>query len=134
MKNGKVFIFDDNAELLELCTIILEAMGLEILTSMVSDRADEQVSEYMPDMILMDNWLPNISGVEATKLIKSNPKVSHIPVIYFSANYNVEELARQAGADGYLAKPFDISELEQIVQKHLGLGRDHEAGGSKNGQ
>lgn len=115
----KVLIFDDNIELLELCSLILEAMDLDTRTSMISDHADEQALEYMPDIILMDNWLPGISGIEATKLLKANPGTRHIPVIYFSANNNVEQLARDAGADGFLAKPFDIADLEKIVQHHL---------------
>lgn len=120
MRKKRVLIFDDNVELLELCTIILEAMDLEIKTSMVSDNADEQVHDFMPDIILMDNWLPNISGVDATRLIKSDPQLKHIPVIYFSANHNVEVLAKEAGADDYLAKPFDISALEKKVTKYIG--------------
>ncbi len=119
MSTGKkVFIFDDNEELLELCTLILEDLGCEIKTSMVSDNPDMQVKEFSPDIIFMDNWLPNISGVEATKIIKANKEVSHIPVVYISANNNVEDLAREAGADDYLAKPFDISALEEMVIKH----------------
>ncbi len=114
----KVFIFDDNEELLELCTLILEDFGCEIKTSMISDNPDVQVMEFGPDIIFMDNWLPNISGVEATKIIKANKEVSHIPVIYISANNNVEDLAREAGADDYLAKPFDISALEEMVKKY----------------
>ena len=114
----KVFIFDDNEELLELCTLILEDIGCEIKTSMVSDNPDQQVVDFQPDIIFMDNWLPNISGVEATRIIKSNNLVSHIPVIYISANNNVEDLAKQAGADDYLAKPFDISALEDMVKKY----------------
>lgn len=117
--NKKVLIFDDNVELLELCTIILEAMGLEIKTTVSSDNADQQVLEYMPDIILMDNWLPSISGIEATRLIKSHEKLKKIPVIYFSANNNVEDLATDAGADGFLSKPFDIADLENIVRQHL---------------
>ena len=114
----KVFIFDDNKELLELCSFILEESGCEIRTSMISDEPDVQVLEFMPDIIFMDNWLPNISGIEATKILKGNDQVKHIPVVYFSANNNVSELAKEAGADDFLAKPFDINALEDMVKKY----------------
>lgn len=117
-KKKKVLIFDDNVELLELCTIILEELGCEIKTTATSDDADQQVLAFMPDIILMDNWLPNLSGIEATQLIKSNDKLKNIPVIYFSANNNVHELAAKAGADDYLAKPFDIAHLENMIVKY----------------
>lgn len=114
----KVLIFDDNEELLELCSIILQDIGCEIKTSQTSDHADQQVMDYMPHVIFMDNWLPNLSGIEATKLIKARPELQHIPVIYFSANNNIEDLATKAGAEDYLAKPFDIADLEAMVIKH----------------
>ncbi len=119
MQNGKkILIFDDNEELLELCTIILEDMGCQIHTSTTTNNVEQQVTEYGPDLIFMDNWLPDVSGIEATQQIKANKDLKHIPVIYFSANNNVEELASEAGADDFLAKPFDISAMENIVRKH----------------
>lgn len=114
----KVFIFDDNEEILELCTEILQDLGYEVKTSPTTTDVEDQLLEYMPDLIFMDNWLPDISGVEATKLIKSNEELSHIPVIYFSANSNISELAALAGADDFLAKPFDIGLFEQTVLKY----------------
>lgn len=118
--NQKVFIFDDNVEILELCTEILNDMGCEVKTSPTTSDVEEQVSEFMPDLILMDNWLPDISGVEATKLLKANDQLKDIPVVYFSANSNISELATLAGADAYLAKPFDIDKFEKMVMNYVG--------------
>lgn len=118
--NKKVFIFDDNIEILELCTEILEDLGLEVKTSPTTNSVEEQVSSYMPDLIFMDNWLPDISGIEATKLIKANETLKHIPVIYFSANSNISALASEAGADEFIAKPFDIDLFERTVKKYTG--------------
>ncbi len=119
--NKKVFIFDDNIEILELCTEILEDLGLEVKTSPTTNSVEEQVSSYMPDLIFMDNWLPDMSGIEATKLLKANDRLKNIPVIYFSANSNISELANQAGADDFLAKPFDIDKFEETVKKYTGV-------------
>ncbi|MGN6532945.1 MAG: response regulator [Ginsengibacter sp.] len=117
-KGKKVFIFDDNEELLELCTIILQDIGCEIKTSVTSNNIEQQVMEFLPDMIFMDNWLPDISGIEATKILKANKHLQSIPVIYFSANNNIGALAKEAGADDFLEKPFDISAFEKIVKKY----------------
>ena len=116
---SKVFVFDDNSDILELCTIILEDAGYEINTSSTSNDIIGQVSAYMPDIIFMDNWLPDVGGIDATRELKRHDVLKSIPVIYFSANNDVKSLAEQAGADGYLSKPFDIEELEKIIQKHL---------------
>ena len=114
----KILIFDDNQELLELCTIILEEIGYQIKTSSTSNEVERQVSDFGPDIIFMDNWLPDVSGVEATRQLKSNSQLRHIPVIYFSANNNIVELAKEAGADDFISKPFDIIDLEDIVKKY----------------
>ena len=119
-KNKKVFVFDDNADILELCTIILEDAGYEIKTSSTSNDIIGQVNAYIPDIIFMDNWLPDVGGIDATRALKKDEALKNIPVIYFSANNDVSALAEQAGADGYLSKPFDIHELEDIISKHLG--------------
>ncbi|QNK62864.1 response regulator [Pedobacter sp. PAMC26386] len=115
----KVFIFDDNTDILELCTFILEDAGYEIKTSSTSNNIIDQVMAYVPDIIFMDNWLPDVGGIDATRALKSDETLKNIPVIYFSANNDVMSLADQAGADGYLSKPFDIQELENIILKHL---------------
>ena len=117
-RNKKVFVFDDNPDILELCTIILEDAGYEIRTSITSNDIIGQVSAYMPDIIFMDNWLPDVGGIDATKSLKNDLVLKNIPVIYFSANNDVKALAEQAGADDYLSKPFDIQELERIVSKY----------------
>ncbi len=119
-KNKRVFVFDDNADILELCTIILEDAGYEIKTSSTSNDIIGQVNAYIPDIIFMDNWLPDVGGIDATRALKKDEALKNIPVIYFSANNDVSALAQQAGADGYLSKPFDIHELEDIIAKHLG--------------
>ena len=118
-KVKKVFIFDDNQELLELCTIILEDLGCVTKTSASAENVEQQLIEFMPDIVLMDNWIPGLSGIEATQKIKKDERLKHIPVIYFSANSNIKGLAEKAGADDILAKPFDISALENIVKKYI---------------
>ena len=118
-KTKKIFIFDDNLEILELCTEILEDLGCQVNTSATTNLIEKQVTEFMPDLIFMDNWLPDMSGIEATKLLKGNDDLKNIPVIYFSANSNISELAAEAGADDFIAKPFDIDQFENIVQKYI---------------
>lgn len=108
-------IFDDDTDLLEVCSLILTAKNFEVI---IKDRCTEiinDVTTHNPDVILMDNWIPDIGGVKATRLVKDSETLRHIPVIFFSANNNVSELAAEAGADFSLQKPFDITELEELV-------------------
>jgi DNA-binding response OmpR family regulator len=111
----KIIIYDDDTDLLEVCSLILEAKNFAVVTKDKCTEILSDIMEHSPDVILMDNWIPDIGGVKATRLVKNSGNFSHIPVIFFSANNNVNELAIEAGADYFLQKPFDISELESIV-------------------
>ncbi|UQB69719.1 response regulator [Epilithonimonas zeae] len=119
MNKKKILIFDDDTTLLELISIIFEDGGYEVDISQTSHNILEKVSEFHPDIILMDNWIPNIGGIEATKLLKSQEEFKHIPVIYVTANNDIEALATSAQADDFVAKPFDLEDLEQKVAKYL---------------
>jgi CheY-like chemotaxis protein len=112
----KVLILDDDLDILQICAIILQKKGFDVKTLNHSNDVWEQVKKYLPDVILMDNWIPGVGGIEATQSLKSDPELQNIPVIFFSANSNVVQLAKEAKADYYLQKPFDIKEMESIVQ------------------
>lgn len=119
MDKKKILIFDDDTTLLELISMIFEDGGYEVDISQTSHNILEKVSEFHPDIILMDNWIPNIGGIEATKLLKSKEEFQNIPVIYVTANNDIENLAKTANADDYVAKPFDLEDLEQKVAKYI---------------
>lgn len=108
-------IYDDDTDLLEVCSLILQSKNFEVITKDRCTGLLEDLEEHQPDVVLMDNWIPDVGGIKATRLIKSSEKFRHIPVIFFSANNDVSDLAIEAGADYSLQKPFDITELENIV-------------------
>ncbi|BFO67786.1 MULTISPECIES: response regulator [unclassified Chryseobacterium] len=119
MNKKKILIFDDDAAILEVITIIFEENGYEVRISETSHDILEKVAEYHPDVILMDNWIPKIGGVEATKLLKNSEEFNHIPVIYVTANNDIAALASEAQADDYVSKPFNLDDLEEMVAKHI---------------
>jgi two-component system cell cycle response regulator DivK len=112
----KVMILDDDPDILQICTIVLRKKGFNVSTLNNSSNILDNVRGYLPDVIIMDNWIPGPGGIEATRQLKKDQDLRDIPVIFFSANSNVTQLARDAQADYFLQKPFDISELEAIVQ------------------
>ena len=114
--NKRVLILDDDPDILQICSIVLKKKGFDVSTLNTSSQVIDQVKTYLPDVILMDNWIPGPGGIEATRMLKLAPETHDIPVIFFSANSNVTQLAREAQADYFLQKPFDITELEAIVQ------------------
>src|ERR1700749_2332782 len=120
--NKKVVSLDDDIDILQICTIVLKKKGFDVQTLNNSNQVINEVRTYHPDVILMDNWIPGPGGIEATRLLKQDRQTHDIPVIFFSANSNVTQLARDAKADYFLQKPFDITELEAIVQMAISQG------------
>lgn len=119
MSKKKILIFDDDTTILEVITIIFEENGFQVEISETSHDILERVADYRPDVILMDNWIPKIGGVEATRLLKSHEEFRKIPVIYVTANNDIVALARQAQADDYVAKPFNLDDLEEKVARYI---------------
>jgi CheY-like chemotaxis protein len=117
--NKKIIIFDDDEDILSICSFILEEQGWEVKTFTNCNNITEKVSVILPDIILMDNWIPDDGGIIATRKLKKDENLKHIPIIYFSANSDIELLANHAGAESYLAKPFDTEEFEYIINSSL---------------
>ncbi|MCY7293524.1 MAG: response regulator [Ferruginibacter sp.] len=111
----KILVYDDDLDILKLCTIILKLKGFDVLCRDNCRELITDVESYKPDVILMDNWLPDIGGVKSIQLLKSMEHLKNIPVVFFSANSQVEELANIAGADYMLPKPFELNDLEKII-------------------
>ena len=111
----KVIIYDDDVDLLEVCSLILQSKNFEVITKDKCTNILQDLTEHSPDVVLMDNWIPDTGGIQATRLIKAHDVFRQTPVIFFSANNDVSDLAIQAGADYALQKPFDITELENMV-------------------
>jgi CheY-like chemotaxis protein len=115
----KIIIFDDDEDILSVCTYVLEEQGWEVHVFTDCNQITDKVRQIMPDVILMDNWIPDTGGIVATQTLKSTDALKHIPVVYFSANSDIQLLAKQAGAEAYIAKPFDLEDMERIIDSVL---------------
>jgi len=119
----KIVIFDDDEDILSICCFILEEQGWTVFAFTDCNNIIEKVSSILPNVILMDNWIPDDGGIIATQTLKKSENLKNIPVIYFSANSDIELLAAHAGAESYLAKPFDLEDLERIINTVLALNK-----------
>ncbi len=115
----RVLICDDDADILFICSYVFEKQGIEVVTQTHCNNIVETVKSVQPDVILMDNWIPDTGGIIASRNIKENVELNHIPIVYFSANNDIQQLAREAGADAFLAKPFDLEELKNITTSFM---------------
>ena len=117
--NKRIIIFDDDEDILSICTYILTQQDWEVFTYTDCNDIIDRVAKILPSVILMDNWIPDTGGIIATQTLKNTAELKDIPVIYFSANSDIQLLASHAGAETYLAKPFDLDDLEKVINKVL---------------
>lgn len=114
-----ILIYDDEADILTVCKIILEKSNYTVETRPFCDNIINDISEVQPDIILMDLWIPTIGGENAINLMKNNSATRQIPIILFSANALVAEIAERVNANGLLIKPFDIPVFLETIKNTL---------------
>jgi class 3 adenylate cyclase len=127
---SRILVVDDNASNRELLKRRLERQGHSVALAENGSRSLEMLREAPFDLILLDLLMPDISGFDVLSILKSDPALRDIPVIVISALNEIDSIVRciQAGADDYLAKPFDPVLLRarigsSLEKKHL---RDRE--------
>lgn len=113
----KILVADDDRGILEALQIMLESEGYSVETT----DCGSKVLEFLvkPDLFLLDVWMSGEDGREVCAALKNKPATRNIPVIMTSANQSTSTTAFQAGADDFLAKPFEIDELLDKVDKQL---------------
>ncbi|HLX59573.1 MAG TPA: response regulator [Ktedonobacteraceae bacterium] len=110
-RQKKILVVDDEPDILEFLRELLELEGYIVATSDKGEYVQQIHDRSFPDLILLDVLLSGKDGREIVKHLKSQEKTKHIPVIMFSAHPSAEPTARAAGADDFLAKPFEMDEL-----------------------
>ena len=117
-----VMIVEDNDLNMKLFNDLLLANGYETLPMRNGHEALETLKETRPDLIIMDIQLPEISGLEVTRIIKQNERLRDIPVIAVTAfaMKGDEERIRQGGCEGYLSKPISVSTFVDTVRTYVG--------------
>lgn len=115
---GTVLIIEDNLLNLDMACDLLETYGFSILRAEDATTGIRLAKDSKPDLILMDLHLPHIDGFLATKTIKQDPELRHIPVIAFTAlaMRGDREKALTAGCSGYIPKPIDVNRFAETIE------------------
>ncbi|MDQ3099547.1 MAG: response regulator [bacterium] len=120
MDTGKhVLICEDDSGILDVVSIVLESKGYFVTAMAESTNIISIIKDTCPDIILLDLWIAGKQGDEITRELKSSADTKDIPIIIFSANKDTAMIAQRAGADAFLAKPFEILDLENMVEKYI---------------
>jgi DNA-binding response OmpR family regulator len=114
----KILIADDDPAILDCLQIILEDADYTVEVSSNGDTIPK-VHRFHPDLILLDVWMSGEDGRNICKKLKSQTGTRDIPIIMISATSYIEESTKEAGAEGFLPKPFHMNDLLNKVEKYI---------------
>jgi DNA-binding response OmpR family regulator len=114
----KILITEDDPGLQELFRMILEKAGYEVMVQANGDAIIK--NQFMlPDLFLLDKQLAGMDGTDICRFLKGQQKTKNIPVVMISANPGIREISRQAGADGYIEKPFAKNHFLKTIEEKI---------------
>lgn len=114
---GRILVVEDNPSNMKLVSLILDSMGHEVIEARDAIEGIKLAQAEVPDLILMDIQLPDMDGLEATRLLKKNLITHNIKVVALTAfaMKGDEERMRAAGCDDYIAKPIRHAEFVERI-------------------
>src|SRR5215470_15728423 len=117
----RILVVEDQDDNRQILRDLLAHAGYEVVEVDNGEQALSAAAQHHPDVILMDIQLPLLDGYEATRRIKADPALKHIPIIVVTsyALSGDDAKARSAGCDAYVAKPFSPRQLLAKIREHL---------------
>jgi DNA-binding response OmpR family regulator len=121
MTKKRILLVDDERELVDLLKMRLEANDYEVITAYDGQAALDLARREKPDLIILDIMLPRMDGYRVCGLLKKDPGFAGIPVLMFTAKAQAEDvkLGEEAGASGYITKPFEPDALLGKIKELL---------------
>ena len=118
---AKILIAEDEPDIRELVAFTLRFAGHEVVAAANGEEAVQLATREFPDLILMDVRMPRMTGYDACRIMKANPNLHDVPIVFLSAKGQEAEIQSglEAGAEEYLLKPFSPDELTNRVRKIL---------------
>ncbi|QBO57702.1 response regulator [Chryseobacterium salivictor] len=115
----KILIVDDNKDICQLIESILLADGYDIQSCCNPSEFHEKLKHAKPELIITDMLMSGFDGRTLTKDIKNNSETADIKVMLMSAHPDAAQISNEIGADDFLAKPFEIDDLVDKVERLL---------------
>ena len=117
----KILIVEDNPDLMFILQLQLNNRGYNTILAKNGKQAVDMAAAQLPNLIMMDILMPEMNGLEATRLIRQNPKTHSIPILAVTAKITIadKEECLQSGCNDHIDKPFTIKELVSRIEKLL---------------
>ncbi|MEP6616359.1 MAG: response regulator [Ginsengibacter sp.] len=116
---SKILVVDDDTDILTVVEILLKMNDFSVQTLSRWEDISTAIHNFSPDLILLDVALGGADGREICKKLKNSDETQHIPVILFSAQYNLVNNIKECMADGLVTKPFETTYLLETIRKNI---------------
>jgi len=125
MERSTILLVDDNPQILSILSDLLQPLGHHLLQANGGEAALALAAAHQPDLVLLDVMMPGMDGFTVTQRLRAAPALAHVPIILITALDDRESrmLGFEAGADDFIAKPFDYAELRARIGTVLRLNR-----------
>lgn len=114
----KILVADDDPGIVDALELMLQTAGYQVDTT-VDGATVLKIERDLPDLLLLDIWMSGQDGRDICKELKNKENTKDLPIIMISANRDTEDIAKDAGADDFLTKPFEMDELLEKIDSHL---------------
>ena len=114
---GTVLVVDDELALVRVLAIHLESEGYTVLTATNGHEALAHIRQRRPKVVVLDAMMPEMSGLEVCRRVRTDNDLSDSHVIILTANAGFRESSREVGADAFMTKPFHLDELSAEVAR-----------------
>jgi DNA-binding response OmpR family regulator len=121
MSKARLLIVEDDKDISTMLRIYFTGQGYEVDTALRGSIALEKTRQNMPHLIILDIMLPDIDGFEVCRILRTNTRTSHVPIIFLTQKDERSDKLQgfELGADDYITKPFDIEELKLRTQRAI---------------
>lgn len=121
MAKARLLIVEDDTDISNMLRIYFTGQNYEVDTALRGSDALEKTRHNLPHLIVLDIMLPDIDGFEVCRILRTNTRTSHVPIIFLTQKDERSDKLQglELGADDYITKPFDIEELKLRVQRAI---------------
>lgn len=121
MGNARLLIVEDDTDISNMLNIYFSGQNYEVDIALRGSDALEKTRQNLPNLIVLDIMLPDIDGFEVCRILRTNTRTSHVPIIFLTQKDERSDKLQglELGADDYVTKPFDIEELKLRVQRAI---------------
>lgn len=117
----KILIIDDDYSIGDMMKLVLEFNGYDVIVSEKPDEAEDIILTHQIDLVILDMLISGINGTDVCKGLRNNedPGIAGIPILMMSALHDAVKKCKKAGANDFLAKPFEVHQLVLKVKELL---------------